>query len=124
MIPGSLRRVSPGALLGFGSAALLAVFAFLFRDYRTDHFFSMASCVCSPASSTPFLPRCSAGCCSGAASRSNPVSAGLVAGVLGGLAGVGMLELHCPNFQACARACVAHCRRAFKRRGGSIGGIG
>jgi hypothetical protein len=30
----------------------------------------------------------------------NPASAGLVAGTLGGLAGVGMLELHCPNFQA------------------------
>ena len=30
----------------------------------------------------------------------NPPSAGLVAGTLGGLAGVGMLELHCPNFQA------------------------
>jgi hypothetical protein len=27
-------------------------------------------------------------------------SAGLMAGTLGGLAGVGLLELHCPNFQA------------------------
>jgi hypothetical protein len=30
----------------------------------------------------------------------NAASAGLVAGTLGGLAGVGMLELHCPNLQA------------------------
>ena len=30
----------------------------------------------------------------------NPVSAGLIAGALGGIAGVGMLELHCPNFEA------------------------
>jgi len=28
-----------------------------------------------------------------------PNSAGLSAGTLAGLAGVGMLELHCPNFQ-------------------------
>jgi hypothetical protein len=30
----------------------------------------------------------------------NFVSAGMVAGTLGGLAGVTLLELHCPNFQA------------------------
>jgi hypothetical protein len=30
----------------------------------------------------------------------NSVSAGLAAGMLGGLTGVGVLELHCPNFQA------------------------
>jgi hypothetical protein len=30
----------------------------------------------------------------------NAVTAGLVGGVLAGLAGVTMLELHCPNFQA------------------------
>jgi len=30
----------------------------------------------------------------------NSVSAGLMAGTLAGLAGVGLLELHCPNFQA------------------------
>jgi len=30
----------------------------------------------------------------------NSVSAGLVAGTLAGLAGVGVLELHCANFEA------------------------
>ncbi|MGA2169622.1 MAG: NrsF family protein [Terracidiphilus sp.] len=100
MIPGSLRRVSPGALLGFGSAALLAVFAFLFRDYRTDHFFSVGI-VCLL---TGFLHAIPAALLGWLLLRRgfavNSVSAGLVAGVLGGLAGVGVLELHCPNFQA------------------------
>src|SRR5207344_2565384 len=40
MIPGSRRRVAPGWLLGAGILALLAVFAVLFRDYRTDRFVS------------------------------------------------------------------------------------
>ena len=40
MIPGSRRRVAPGVLLGAGCLALVAVFAVLFHDYRTDHFVS------------------------------------------------------------------------------------
>lgn len=100
MIPGSLRRISPGALLVFASAALLAVFAFLFRDYQTDHFFSIGiACLI-----TGFLHAIPAALLGWLVLRRgfavNPLSAGLVAGVLGGLAGVGMLELHCPNFQA------------------------
>lgn len=100
MIPGSLRRISPGVLLGFGSAALLAVFAFLFRDYQTDNFFSIGI-VCLL---TGFLHAIPATLLAWLLLRRgfavNAVSAGLVAGVLGGLAGVGVLELHCPNFQA------------------------
>ena len=100
MIPGSLRRVSPGALLGGGSAALLAVFAFMFRDYQTDHFFSIGI-ICLI---TGFLHAIPAGMLAWLLLRRgfavNPISAGLVAGVLGGVAGVGVLELHCPNFQA------------------------
>jgi hypothetical protein len=100
MIPGSLRRISPGALLGFGSAALLAIFAFLFRDNQTDHFFSIGI-VCLL---TGFLHAILAALLGWLLLRRgfavNSVSAGLVAGVLGGLAGVGVLELHCPNFQA------------------------
>jgi hypothetical protein len=100
MIPGSLRRISPGTLLGLGSAALLAVFALLFRDHQTDHFFSIGI-VCLL---TGFLHAIAAALLGWLLIRRgfavNPVSAGLVAGVLGGLAGVGVLELHCPNFQA------------------------
>ena len=100
MIPGSRRRISPGALLGFGSFALLGVFGFLFRDYQTDHFFSIGI-VCLL---TGFLHAIPAALLGWLLLRRgfavNSISAGLVAGVLGGLAGVGVLELHCPNLQA------------------------
>ncbi|HMD70104.1 MAG TPA: NrsF family protein [Bryobacteraceae bacterium] len=100
MIPGSRRRVAPGFLLGAGSLALLAVFAVLFRDYRTERFVSQgAACLTAgllhaiPAAlaSWLFLRRGFA---------VNSVATGLAAGTLAGLAGVTMLELHCANFQA------------------------
>jgi hypothetical protein len=100
MIPGSTRRVSPGALLGLGSAALLAVFAFLFRDYQTHHFISVGI-VCLL---TGFIHAIPASLLAWLLLRRgfavNSITAGLVAGTLGGLAGVGVLELHCPNFEA------------------------
>jgi hypothetical protein len=100
MIPASQIRISPVALLAISSVALLAVFADLFRDYHTDHFFS-AGIRCLLAGILHAIP---AGLLSWLLLRRgfavNPVSAGLVAGMLGGLAGVGLLELHCPNFQA------------------------
>ncbi|MGA7292761.1 MAG: NrsF family protein [Terriglobales bacterium] len=100
MIPASRLRVSPGALLALSSVGLLAVFAQLFRDYHTDHFFS-AGIACLLTGLLHSLP---AGLLSWVMLRRgfavNPPSAGLVAGTLGGLAGLGMLELHCPNFQA------------------------
>jgi hypothetical protein len=100
MIPASRRRISPGALPVLSSAALLAVFADLFRDYHTDHFVS-AGVACLLTGLVHAIP---AGLLSWLLLRRgfavNPVCAGLVAGTLAGLAGVGMLELHCPNFQA------------------------
>ncbi len=100
MIPGSLRRVSPGTLLGSGCAVLLGVFGLVFRDYQVDHFFSIGI-VCLV---TGFIHAIPAALLAWLLLRRgfavNPVSAGLVAGALGGLAGVGVLELHCPNFQA------------------------
>jgi hypothetical protein len=100
MIPGSLRRISPGAVLGVGSAAMIAVFGAMFRDYRTDHFFA-AGIVCLLMGLVHAVPAALLGWLllrRGFAVDS--VSAGLAAGVLGGLAGIGLLELHCPNFQA------------------------
>jgi hypothetical protein len=100
MVPGSWVRVFPGALLALSTVALLALFADLFRDYHSNHFFS-AGIVCLL---TGLLHAVPAGLLSWLMLRRgfavNPVSAGLVAGTLGGLAGVGVLELHCPNFQA------------------------
>ncbi len=100
MIPGSRRRISPGALLVLGSAALLGVFAFLFRDNRVDHFFSIGI-ACLVAGFVHAIPGALlAWLLLRRGFAVNSVSAGSIAGVLGGLAGVGMLELHCPNFEA------------------------
>lgn len=100
MIPASRIRLSPTVLLALSSAALLAVFAPLFRDYHADHFLS-AGVICLLTGLLHAIP---AGLLSWLVLRRgfavNPASAGLVAGTLGGLAGVGLLELHCPNFQA------------------------
>lgn len=99
MIPGR-RRVSPPILLGAGSLALVTVFAILFRDYHTHHFVH-EGIACLSAGLLHAIP---AALASWVLLRRgfavNPVAAGLVAGTLAGLAGVTMLELHCPNFEA------------------------
>jgi hypothetical protein len=100
MIPASRVRISPGALVALTSLALLALFGDLFRDHHIDHFFS-AGIACLLIGLLHAVPT---GLLSWLLLRRGfavkPVSAGLVAGMLAGLAGVGMLELHCPNFQA------------------------
>ncbi len=99
-IPGSRRRADPSILLLIGTLAMLTVFAGLFRDYRTDHFIS-AGIVCLLTGLLHAIP---AGLLGWLVLRRgfavDSVAAGLAAGTLAGLAGVAMLELHCPNFQA------------------------
>jgi len=99
-IPGSRRRVAPGFLLGAGSLALVAVFAVLFHDYRTDHFVSQGV-VCLVAGLLHAIPTAFV---SWLLLRRgfavNSAAAGLVVGTLAALAGVTMLELHCANLQA------------------------
>jgi hypothetical protein len=100
MVPGSRRRVAPGALLATVSCLLVGVFALLFRDYRTSAFFS-AGIACLLTGLLFAVPTALlAWLLLRRGFAVNPVSAGLVAGTLGGLAGLGMLELHCQNFQA------------------------
>jgi hypothetical protein len=100
MIPGSRRRLSSGALLTVTSLCLAAVLALCFRDYQTTHFLH-AGLVCLVLGLAHAIP---AELLSWLALRRgfavDAVSAGLAAGTLAGLAGFGMLELHCPNFQA------------------------
>ena len=100
MIPGSRRRMTAYGLMGIASGVLAGVFALLFRDYRTEHFVSLGV-ICLVTGVLYAIP---AGLLSWLVLRRgfavNSVSAGLVAGTLAGLAGVGLLELHCPNFQA------------------------
>lgn len=100
MIPGSRRRVTAGTLQAVVTVLLLGMFGMLFRDYQTIHFFS-AGIACLLTGLLFALP---AAVLAWAFLRRgfavNPVLAGLASGTLAGLAGLGMLELHCPNFEA------------------------
>jgi hypothetical protein len=99
MIPATPRRISAATLLLLACIALAAIFALLFRDYSVEQFVPIGvSCLLTgmkhaiPAALLAWL----------IVRRGfavNPVAAGLAAGALGGVAGVGMLELHCPNFE-------------------------
>ena len=99
MIPGSRRRVHPVVLMGVSCLLLMGIFAVVFRDYHTTHFVS-AGIVCLVAGLAHAIP---VALLSWLLLRRgfavNPVTAGTVAGTLAGLAGITMLELHCPNFQ-------------------------
>jgi hypothetical protein len=100
MIPGSRRHVSSSNLVAITMVILLAVFGLLFRDYHTEHFFYVGV-VCLVTGVLHAIP---VGLLSWLLLRRgfavNPVAAGLVGGTLAGLAGITLLELHCPNFQA------------------------
>jgi hypothetical protein len=99
MIPASRRRVSPGVLLGISNVVLLVIFAVLFRNYHSERFVHQGV-ICLAVGIAHAIPT---GFASWLLLRRgfavNPVGAGLVAGTLAGLAGVTMLELHCPNFE-------------------------
>jgi hypothetical protein len=88
-IPGSRHRLTAGVFVTITTVALLGIFALLFRDSRL----LAGLLVAIPAAflSWLLLRRGYA---------VNPLAAGLAAGTLGGLSGVMMLELQCPNFQA------------------------
>ena len=100
MIPGSRRIVGPKMLAASGSLTLIAVFALLFHDYRTERFMPQGL-TCLTAGLLHAIP---AGLGSWLVLRRgfavNGLAAGLAGGVLAGLAGVSMLELHCANFEA------------------------
>jgi hypothetical protein len=100
MIPGSSHRVTPRTLMQASTVALLAVFALLFRDYRTTHFVS-AGIACLLTGLLHAIP--TGLVCWWLLRRGfavNSIAAGLAGGTLGGLAGITMLELHCDNFEA------------------------
>ena len=99
MIPGSRRRISAGTLLGIGTLTLIGVFALSFRDYQTTHFVS-AGVICLVTGLLHAIPAAILSALilrRGFAVR--PIPAGSIAGTLAGLAGLGVLELHCSNFQ-------------------------
>ena len=99
-IPGSRRPTAPWLLLVTGCIALGATFGLLFHDYRTEGFVSQGL-PCLTAGLIHALPACLvAWLLLSRGLAVNPVAAGLAKGTLAGLAGVTMLELHCPNFEA------------------------
>ena len=99
-IPGSKRRFTPSAILGITVFGMLAVFGILFRNYQTHRFLS-AGLTCLSFGLLDAIPTAFLGWLILRRGYAvNSVTAGLVAGTLAGLAGVTMLELHCPNFQA------------------------
>jgi hypothetical protein len=99
MIPGSRRLAGPWMLTAAGSLTLIAVFAVLFDDYRTERFVPQGI-ACLTAGLLHAIP---AGLGGWLILRRgfavNAPAAGLAGGVLAGLAGVSMLELHCVNFE-------------------------
>ena len=98
-IPGSRGRVASVAMLVTVSVPLLAVFSLLFHNYRTTHFVPAGfACLF-----TGLLHAIPTGLLVWWLLRRgyavNAVVAGLASGVLAGLAGVTLLELHCTNFE-------------------------
>ena len=100
MIPGSRRRVASTNLLAIVILVLLVIFGLIFRDYHTEHFFS-AGILCLVTGVLHAIP---VGLLSWLLLRRgfavNALAAGLIGGMLAGLAGITLLELHCANLQA------------------------
>ncbi len=99
MAPGSLRRVAPVTMLLAACAVMSAVFALLFHDYRTERFVAQGI-PCLRAGLLIAIPVALA--CWFVLRRGvrvDPPGAALAHGALAGLAGLAMLELHCPNFE-------------------------
>lgn len=121
MIPGSLRRLSSRRLAALSGLILATVFAACFREYHTTHFLH-AGLTCL---SVGGLHAIAAGALTWLVLRRgfavDAVSAGLATGTLAGLAGVGMLELHCSNFQA-AHVLIWHLSVLFASA--ALGGLG
>ena len=100
MIPGGRRIVSSGTLLLIVTAGMAGLFALLFRDYQTSQFFSAGIACLATGLLFALIAAAPAWLVLRRGFAVNPVWAGLAAGTLASFAGLGMLELHCHNFQA------------------------
>ena len=100
MVPAARRVVRPLPLVVAGSAALAALFALIFHDYSTERFVPQGI-ACLTAGLLNAIP---AGLLVWLVVRRgfalHSAAAGAAAGALAGLAGVLMLELHCPILEA------------------------
>lgn len=100
MIPGSARPLSSRQLVAVTVAAIAALFAALFHDYAMTNYVSQGTrcLIAGLAQAVPVYLTVRYLLSSGFAV--DPQAAGLARGVLAGIAGVTMLELHCANFEA------------------------
>ena len=96
MIPGARQWVRPAPLTGIACLLLAGVFAAVFSDYSTSRFVP-DGIACLKAGLMTAIP---AGLLAWLVMRRGFVISGAAAGALAGLAGVLMLELHCPIFEA------------------------
>ena len=98
--PGSRHYLTPRWLVAMVSVTLLFTFTLLFDDYHATRFFS-AGVICLAVGVLHAIPAaCLAAWLLRRGLAVEPISAGAIAGTFGGLSGVTMLELHCPNLEA------------------------
>jgi len=99
MVPGSRRVLSPAWVLVVSGTVMASAFAATFHDYGTEAFVSQGV-DCLKAGATHAVP---ASLCGWWVLRRgwalDRTAAGMSAGTLAGLAGLGLLELHCTNGQ-------------------------
>jgi hypothetical protein len=99
MIPGAKHPVSSGVVLAGSILIMAAAFTLLFSDLRTDGFV-VQGVACLKAGLIWATP---AGIGAWLVLRRgfavDPPAAGIASGTFAGLAGLTMLELHCPNFR-------------------------
>jgi hypothetical protein len=98
-IPGSRRILSPAMLVTVCSAALIAVFVLLFRDYTVERFVAQGI-PCLRAGLLNAIPAAlGVWWILRRGFRVNPMASAFARGALAGLAGMLMLEIHCANFE-------------------------
>jgi hypothetical protein len=99
MTPGG-RRMNPAMLLVVVMVGWVFLTAVLFRDYDMGAFVRQGYPCLRAGLITAIPTGVGAWLVLRRGFAVNPVSAGLAAGTFAGLAGLVMLELHCPNFRA------------------------
>ena len=98
-IPGSRRILSPSMLVTVCCVALIAVFVLLFRDYRVERFVAQGI-PCLRAGLLHAIPAAlGVWWILRRGFAVNPMASAFARGVLAGLAGILMLEIHCANFE-------------------------
>ena len=100
VIPGSPRRISSSLMPAFSSLALVAMFVLLFHDYRTERFVPQGLTCLTAGLAHAAIAGAAAWLVLRRGFAVSPPAAGVAAGTLAALAGVSMLELHCPNREA------------------------